>query len=62
MQQNHWKFEIQSSVVFHPSWETPSFLLLHTIHAISLHSNTASLLEYTKDDYGEKEALKKSLI
>jgi hypothetical protein len=31
MQQNHRKFEIQSSVIFHPPWETPSFLLLHTM-------------------------------
>jgi hypothetical protein len=40
----------------------PSFLLLLTLYAICFHSNTASLLEYTKDDYWEKESLKKSQI
>jgi hypothetical protein len=36
------------SVVFHPPWESPSFWLQHTMYAISFHSNTASLLDYTK--------------
>jgi hypothetical protein len=36
---------------FDTPWETASFLLLHTMYAISFHSNTASLLEYTKDNY-----------
>ena len=52
--------KFKASIVFHPPWKTPCFLLLHTMYAISYHSSTASLLEYTKDDYWEKESLKKA--
>jgi hypothetical protein len=62
MQQNHRKFEIQSSVIFHPQWETPSFLLLHTMYAISFHSNVSCLLYYIKEDDHAKESLKKVQI
>jgi hypothetical protein len=50
------------SVVFNPPWETPSFLLPCTLYAISFHSNTSRLLLYIKEDYREKESLKKSQI
>jgi hypothetical protein len=56
--QNHKK----PSVVFAPPWETPSFLLLHTMYAISVHFKAARLLEYIKEDYREKGLLKKSQI
>jgi hypothetical protein len=50
------------SVVFDPPWETPSFLLLWTLYAISFHSNNTNLLYYIKEDYREKESWKKSQI
>jgi hypothetical protein len=59
------KFEFQTktkSVVFDPPWETPSFLLLRTLYAISFHSNNTNLLYYIKEDYLEKESWKKSQI
>jgi hypothetical protein len=34
------------SVVFHPPWETPSFLLLHTMYAILYHYKAVGLLEH----------------
>ena len=34
----------KKSVVFDPPWETPSFLLLHTLYAIAFHFNTSNLL------------------
>jgi hypothetical protein len=48
------KFEFQKSKItkafrrFCSTMGKPSFLLLHTMYAISFHSNTDSLLEYTK--------------
>jgi hypothetical protein len=45
--QNHKK----PSVDFAPPWETPSFLLLHTMYAYFLHSKAARLLEYIEEDY-----------
>jgi hypothetical protein len=58
MAQNH----KEPSVIFDPPWETPSFLLLQTLHAYSLQFKAARLLEYIKEDYREKELLKKSQI
>ena len=37
-------FKRAKSVVFDPPWETPSFLLLHTLYAIAFHFNTSNLL------------------
>jgi hypothetical protein len=43
--------KFKASVVFDPPWETPSFLLLLTLYAISFHSNASFLLSYIKEDY-----------
>jgi hypothetical protein len=59
------KFEFQTNtklVIFDPPWETPSFLLLQTLYAISFHSNNTNLLYYIKEDYLEKESWEKSQI
>ena len=56
------KISKPKSVVFNPPWETPSFLLLWTYFIPFLHFNASRLLYYIKEEYREKESLKKSQI
>ena len=51
------EFQIQSSVIFDPPWETPSFLLLWTLYAIPFNSNAFHLLYYIKEDYRPRKRI-----